>query len=194
MGRIILQTTSLAQWYRLVNDAQTCSGNHLTIDVESYLVYLLEKYTNKPELAVSILSLEYLKSLEATGKLRAERLRDVGDRCLLFSGFFPDLAIKRNVTVSYFVELGRMAYAYLTLCHKNLLLSSDIYADLENHFVSLLDLLLSIRDFSGETQALTLAQAEDLWRNTGSQYAFNLLKKNNKNIMRSPNTMLDNLH
>lgn len=194
MNRLILQSTSLAQWYTLVNEAQVTCGKRLAIDLESYLVYLLESYTNKPELTVSILSLEYLKSLETTGKIRAERLRDVGDKCLLFSGFFPDLAIKRNVTVSYFVELGRRAYTYLALLNKNGVLSSEFYTHLKEQFVSLLDLVFSMRDINGEKQALTLLQAEELWRNARSQYAFNLLKKHNKNAITPIQTTLTQVH
>ncbi len=194
MNRLILRSTSLAQWYSLVNEAEDFYDNHLDIDLESYLVYLLERYTNKPELIGTILSLDYLSSLETTGKLRAERLRDVGDKCLLFSGFFPEFAHKRHVTVSYFVELGKKAYTYLALLNENGLLAPELYALLKKHFVNLLDLLFSIRDLSGEKQALTLLQAEELWRNIGSQYALKLLKKHNKKVISPQNNPSNNVH
>lgn len=177
MNRLILQSTSLAQWYSLVNEAEDSFGKHLPTDLESYLVHLLQRYTNKPELTASILALEYLNSLEASGQLRAEKLRDVGDKCLLFSGFFPELAQKRNVTVSYFVQLGRKSYDYLALLQRQGLLTAKLYKLLCDQYINLVDLLFSMRELSGEQQALSVMEAEDLWRNTGSLYAFKLLKK-----------------
>lgn len=194
MNRLILHSTSIAQWYTLVNEAEDMFGKHLSADLESYLVFLLQRFTNKPDLTASILALDYLNSLENSGKLRADKLRDVGDKCLLFSGFFPEIAVKRHVTVSYFVELGRSAYNYLSTAKNRVVLTSDLYALLRKHFVSLLDLLLSIRELSGEKSPISLIQAEELWRNTGSQYALKLLKTRDKNFMYSKNQTIGNIH
>jgi hypothetical protein len=194
MNRLILQSTSLAQWYALVTEAEELVGKQLSIDLESYLVHLLERYTNKPDLIASILALEYLNSFETSGRLRAVKLRDVGDKCLLFSGFFPELANKRHVTVSYFVGLGKCAYSYLSIIHNAGLLTSELYALLKEHYVCLIDLLLSIRDLAGEKQVLSLIQAEDLWRNAGSLYAFNVLKKHNSKVITTNNLPLDKSH
>lgn len=183
MNRLILHPTALAQWQSLVNDAEELYGKHLEIDVESYLVHLLQRYSNKPDLAASILALEFLDSLESFGKQRADKLREVGDKCLLFSGFFPEIADKRHVTVSYFVELGRRAYTYLSTLRHAALLTSKLYLLLEEQYVNLLDLLFSIRELSGEQQAISLLQAEELWRNIRSQYALKVLKNHNKNII-----------
>jgi hypothetical protein len=180
MNRLILKSTSLAQWYNLVNEAEDFFGKHLETDLESYLVHLLQRFTNKPELAASILALEYLDSLEASGQLRAGKLRDVGDKCLLFSGFFPELANKRNVTLSYFIQLGQRAYDYLALLHNQGLMTAKLYALLREQYITLVDVLFSIRELSGNSQSLSLIQAEDLWRNTGSEYAFKVLKNKKK--------------
>jgi hypothetical protein len=183
MNHLILRATSLAQWYSLVNEAEDYSGKHLDPDLESYLVYMLQHYTDKPEVIASILAFDYLNSIESTGKIKENKLREVGDKSLLFSGFFPELAAKRHVTVSYFVEIGRKAYNYLSaLCNQELL-NARLYALLREHFINLLDLLFSIRDLSGGQQALTLIQAEELWRNTGSCYAYKVLKRHNKKII-----------
>ena len=194
MNSLILQSTSLAQWYTLVTEAEDLFGKHLETDLESYLVYLLERFTNKPEITASILALDYLDSLETFGKLREEKLREVGDKCLLFSGFFPHIAHKRHVTVSYFVNLGQKAYNHLAFLHHQGLLTSKLYALLREHFVILLDLLFSIRELSGEQEALTLIQAEELWRNTGSQYAYKVLLKHNEAIIALKNISINKIH
>jgi hypothetical protein len=194
MNRLILNSTSIAQWYTLVNDAQEHIGNRLTTDLESYLVFMLQRFTNRPELTQSVLAIDYLESLESTGRLRADKLRDVADKCVLFTGFFPEFAGKRNVTVSYFVELGRKAYSHLSSQSQQPLSTAELYDLLRVHFIKLVDLLLSMRELSGEKQALSLIQAEDLWRNTGSKYAYKVLTKYNKKVIPTRQGPLENLH
>jgi hypothetical protein len=194
MSRLILHATSLAHWYTLVKEAESLFGKPLETDLESYLVYLLQYYADKPDLTQSILALEYLHSLEASGKLRSQKLREVGDKCLLFSGFFPEIANRRLVTISYFVELGRRAYNYLAESHHTSGLTAKLYLLLRKQFVHLLDLLFSIRELSGERQAISLIQAEELWRNTGSHYALKVLKKHDKNIIALRSGNINKVH
>lgn len=194
MNRLILQNTSTAQWHMLVVEAQDRLGDRLNIDLESYLVFVLDRFTNKPDLIQSILATDYLESLETTGKQRIDRLRDVGDKCILFTGFFPDLANKRHVTMSYFVDLGRRAYNNLSAHQKLGQLTMELYLLLRTHFIKLVDLLLSIRDLSGEQEVLTVVQAEDLWRNTGSRYAYQYLTRQRKKIISTSSLRLNDLH
>jgi hypothetical protein len=194
MKQLILHPTSLAQWHAIVNEAEDLFGCKLDSDLESYLVFLLQRYSDKPELVTSILAADYLQSLQLHGQLRIEKLQIVGDVCLLFSGLFPGRASKRHVTVSYFVELGQRAYNYLSLLQQQRLLTSRLYASLQKHFVKLMDLLFSLRELGGEKQSLTLMQAEDLWRNTGSQYALKILRKHNKNIIALKDVCLKKIH
>lgn len=193
MGELILQPTSLAQWYELVNEAEIQFGNRLTTDLENYLVIMLERFSNKPDIVSSILGLDFLQSLDTLGRMRLEKLRDVGDKCLIFSGFFPGRADKRRVTLSYFVELGRQAYSYLASLQKQNLTVQQLYAELRDYFVYLMDVLFSVRELSGEESPLSLMQAEDLWRKTGSRYAFTILKRHNKHAL-VPGTDLFRVH
>lgn len=178
MGELILHPTSLAQWYELVNEAELQFGNRLNTDLENYLVLMLQRFSNKPELASSVLGLDFLESLDTWGTTRLEKLRDVGDKCLIFSGFFPGRADRRRVTLSYFVELGRKAYNHLSSLEKPNL-TVQLYAALRDYFVYLMDVLFSVRELSGEESPLSLMQAEDLWRKTGSRYALSILKRHN---------------
>jgi hypothetical protein len=97
------------------------------------------------------------------------RLRDVGDHCLLFSGMFPQLAERRLVRVSYFVNLGRSSYQQLSdrLDHS----WSVVYEHLSRAFVVLMDILHAMRELGGES-ILTPFQAMDLWQDTGSRRSY----------------------
>src|SRR3990167_10994247 len=107
MARLILGPTSMAQWQKLILEAEQACAVNLDEHVESYLVFLLMRFIEKPEMVTSVLGLEFLEGTQDLSRAREEKLRDVGDKCLLFSGLFPGRAERRCVKVSYFVQLGQ---------------------------------------------------------------------------------------
>ena len=113
MRKIELQPTSTAHWHHLVCEAEQQSHQHLGEEVQSYLVFLLQRFLSKPEIATRVLALDYLKSLRSVGQRQIEKLRDVGDICLLHAGFFPQRARRRSVSINYYVDLGVGAYYQL---------------------------------------------------------------------------------
>jgi hypothetical protein len=105
---------------------------------------------------------------------RHDKLRDVGDQCLLVSGFFPNIAKRRQVKVSYYVDIGRGAYLHLSnALHHNF---ADIYSDLSKSFVSLMDILQAMREMNSANSLLDPLQTFELWNETGSKKAFQGLK------------------
>ncbi len=169
--KLVLQPTDVAQWHALVSEAQQASSRQLDEGLESYLVFLLMRFCGQPEMARRVMAMEFLRAQQESG-LKTERLRDVGDQCLLFSGLFPKLAEKRLVTVGYFVALGRSAYHQLS---EHVDRHSDqFYGRLAHAFVSVMDVLHAMRGLSGEPVMDPLAAAE-LWSETGSPTAFKIL-------------------
>lgn len=169
--KLVLQPTDVAQWHALVSEAQLASSRQLDESLESYLVFLLMRFCGQPEMARRIMTMEFLQAQQDSG-LKTERLRDVGDQCLLFSGLFPKIAEKRLVTVSYFVGLGRTAYHQLSerVDHH----SDQFYSRLAQGFVNIMDVLHAMRGLSGEPVLDHLAAAE-LWSDTGSSASFRIL-------------------
>ncbi len=100
----------LALWHDLVRDGEQHAGVELGESVESYLVFVLMRYLRDGALAAHVLALDWLMAAEQTGRVRADALRDVGDRCLLIAGRFPGLAERRRVSADYFATLGCGAY------------------------------------------------------------------------------------
>src|SRR5689334_10421216 len=111
MQSLILHPTATAQWHDLILTAQRTASIHLQEDLECYLVFLLMRFSDNPQLAGSVLGLDFL---EAYSKYRHQQLKEVGDKCLLYAGLFPGRAIKRRVKISYFVKLGQTAYATIS--------------------------------------------------------------------------------
>jgi len=170
MQPLVLHPTSTAQWRELVQEAARHVDRPLDEDVESYLVFLLMRFTGDVALASRTMALEYLQGLLASGRVRRDRLRDVGDQCLLFSGLFPQVARRRRVQVHYFVELGRGAYDQLAAEPAHSL--GAIFRALAEGFVPLMDVLQAMRRMGGGGHPLLdPLEAFELWAATGSQEA-----------------------
>jgi len=158
-----------AQWHELVIDAETAAGTQLGESLESYLVFLLMRFTNRPDMASSILALEFLQGAHQHGQARQDIMRDVGDKCLLFSGLFPQRAQRRRVKISYFVDLGRSAYQ--TLASEQRASLSEMFTQLAHGFVTMMDVLQAMRAMNTEMPLLDPIDAYELWQDTGSQQA-----------------------
>lgn len=176
MSYLILQDTPIAQWHALITEAEEVYGQCLHEDLESYLVFLLQRFIQKPEFVGQILGLEYLKSCHYFSQEKQGKLRDVGDACLLFAGLFPESAAKRNVSVSYYVDLGRTAYSNLADLLENTTSFAELYVELGIHFVAMMDLLHCMRELGGERFQLLPELAKQLWQETGSPHALAVLR------------------
>ena len=169
MAELILEPTPQAQWQALVHEAQSACDRHLDETLENYLVFLLMRFADKPHCTARIMAADYLNSQTLPGEQRADKLRDVGDHCLLFSGLFPQLAERRLVRISYFVNIGRASYRQLSDGLDRGW--SSVYSHLSEAFIVLVDILHAMRGLGGAA-ALTPLQAMDFWLETGSRRCY----------------------
>jgi len=176
MDKLVLQPTATAQWHNLVNEAQVAAHCQVDVTLESYLVFLLERFTRRPEMMSRILAMDYLETTNQ-GQQNHDQLRDIGDHCLLFSGLFPQLAERRLVKISYFVSLGKSAYQRIAAdIYNSREQINDLYISLTHGFVQLMDILHAIRGMNSTAQEqLKPFQAYELWQDTGSSQAFQRL-------------------
>lgn len=195
MGRLRLEPTEIAQWQLLVREAEQAAGCYLMGDIEHYLITLLDRFCHQPEeIAFSIVAEAYLESLQEVGNLRQMRLRDVGDKCLIFSGLFPAQADKHRVAVSYYVELGQQAYHLISINNLKQPETAKLFRELKKQFVMLMDTLQCMRELAGTDQALSLLQAEELWQKVHSAHALKTLQRCvNKEFLVADNLTIRNL-
>lgn len=175
MAELVVHSSATEEWLTLVHEAEAAAACHLDEEIQSYLVFLLMRFTEKPELAASVLAVEYLQCMQSSGRSGRDHLRDVGDKCLLYSGLFPQQAERRRVKISYFVDLGRSAYQHLSdrMEHS----AAAIYHRLADAFVSLMDVLQTMRALGNPANQLDPFRAFELWRDTGSRAALRTLHK-----------------
>lgn len=175
MGVLLLQPTTTAQWQSLVKDAESSSNLRLNNELESYLVFLLGYYNRRPDIANSVLAKEFLNGITEKHARQRECLREVGDKCLLFAGFFPEQAEKKRVKIKYFIELGQTAYVQVASLSKAG--SASLYNALSCDFISLMEILHAIRGLSDPANELSPLQALELWTDVKSQHALTVLRR-----------------
>lgn len=194
MERLDICVTPLAAWVALVKDAERVSGERLDEQLESYLVFLLQRFVSKPDIAGAVLALDYLKSHAHQSVVQQEQLRDVGDKCLLFSGLFPERAIRRHVNVSYFIDMGQNAYHALANLQQKHIAYAQLFNALEQHFVRLMDTLQCMRELAGEGAGITPLLAAEILRHTNSRHAREILKRYTDAVPVAGDAQHKNLH
>lgn len=143
MSQLILYPTDTCHWHALVNEAQVATRVILNEDTESYLVFLLMRFSQSSTWVESTVALDFLNAMHVHLPRQIELLRDVGDKSLMFSGFFPEIANKRHVTREYYTEMGQAAY--LTASEIQSSESRELYYQLSIQFINMQNILQSIR-------------------------------------------------
>lgn len=144
MNNLILHPTDTSQWHALVYEAQAATQVILTENTESYLVFLLMRFSQTTKLVESVIAIDFLESNQMAGQRRIDQLQAVGDKSLLLCGLFPGLADKRRVGLEYFSGIGKAAY--LTVSELYSAQSSELYLQLSDQFLNLQNVLQAMRN------------------------------------------------
>jgi hypothetical protein len=137
-------------WQQLVREAEDSSQRTLDESLESYLVFTLMRFTADEQLVARVMALDFLEGMQSSGKQKEMCLRDVGDRCLLLAGLYPDAATRKRVSLKYFCDLGQSAYDELA-SHMKAALAS-LYAQLAHGFHAMVRVLIEVRKLSKQWQ------------------------------------------
>jgi len=163
MKNLILHPTDISQWYALVTEAEVASQLNLTENTESYLVFLLQRFSQAPQLTDSVVALDFLNAMQAPSRQKIEELIVVGDKSLLVSGLFPGLAERRHVSLDYYSDMGQAAY--LTASELQEHASAELYLQLSQDFAHLQKILQAIRgeffQFDHENHEATWCESDD---------------------------------
>jgi len=143
MKPLILHPTDTSQWQALVNEAQVSTQLILDERVESYLVFLLLRFSQQNQLMESVLGLDLLESMHLLGRRQRDLLREIGDKSLLFCGLFPGMAARRRVNLDYFTDLGQAAYLTAGELPDNEL--ADLFVQLSAQFKTMQNVLQAMR-------------------------------------------------
>lgn len=164
-----MHTCEAAPWHALVTAAEARDHRCLPADLAQYLVGMLVHFLGDAAAmeraawtAVGVRSLEHLRRGE---------LRDLGDRCLVFTGLFADQAVHAALPPACYVRIGQSAYRRLGE------LGDPLFARLAERFVQLMDVLQIMRELDEGRPCLDALSAFQLWHETGSRSAWRLLQR-----------------
>jgi len=142
-NQLVIFPSELAQWHALISEAQIDGGIQLDEALESYLVFLLMRFVNKPQFMAGIRAIELMSAWQITGQISHDQLQEVGDKCLLQVGLFPRYTDGRQMTNDYFITLGQAAYSSLSsVCVGS---SVDLFKELAKEFSQLIKILQTAR-------------------------------------------------
>lgn len=145
--KLTIQPNTTSEWYALVKETQCQLGVYFDDHVDNYIILTLDEFMSKGDLMATPLAVDFLKSLTRANSDSNQKLRNVGDRCLILSGLFPEHAEKINVSISYFNDIGQQAY--LTLADRsNIKLDPSLFFRLGSKFIDIRDVLYAMRRFS----------------------------------------------
>lgn len=173
------------QWNELLDQAGLFSGIQLESGIQQYLVNTLAAYINDEALANRALYPEQILNMLHEGKARQHQLKEMGDHCLIISGLYPLLAEKRHVPISHYIDLGITSYRHLSSQVNPL--QQIFFAQLADEFNNMVNLLYTLRLFAG-SEPLSPLQAFELWQDTGSATAYQILTRSRQSIPACVNT------
>ncbi|OGT25596.1 MAG: hypothetical protein A3B71_06070 [Gammaproteobacteria bacterium RIFCSPHIGHO2_02_FULL_42_43] len=133
------------EWHNLLIEAQEKSGHTLIEPVEHYVLITLDAYTAQLKLATSALAIEFLENVHVNHVRDFQKLRSVGDQCLILAGLFPERAIRKRVSRDYFTHLGENAYYILSYAQVPIHIDHSLFYLLSENFSDLVQVLQAMR-------------------------------------------------
>jgi len=145
MPNIDPKLTPMSEWYDIVQQSQEKVGYDFDDELQSYLVLTLDHFTTNHSLSSNIIALDFLENANLTNSQDADKLRDVGEQCLILSGLFPNRVLSKNVSLHYLVGMGRNAYNIIAVVNPIQKYDPDLFFSLCDNFVGLMDILYHMR-------------------------------------------------
>ncbi|MGQ0383493.1 MAG: hypothetical protein ACT4UP_02230 [Gammaproteobacteria bacterium] len=164
---------------------------HLTVrdHTEHYVVNLLAMFARTDALfepgtegraRLKPLALMLSDALEATDDRHRYRiLQRLGDVALFIAGFLAGGFARRGVDLDYHIAMGGRAYGALAQAphHGPQRALASVFAELEDKFQPLVDVLHEIGDGANADAPRDLLRLYEIWRRTGSRRAQRLLQR-----------------
>jgi hypothetical protein len=119
------------------------------------------------------LGLRLAHALQSEGAAQREGLRSVGDASLFVAGFFSDSLHRRLIDSDYYIAVGANAYGRLAGDDQDAF--ADVFGEMADKFVPLVDVLAEISDRASLSSNRELLRLYDRWLRTGSRRDGSLL-------------------
>lgn len=158
----------LYRWHQLINQAAQHARVEIEEELRHYLLLTVVKYLQNDELVMEARQLP-LQLQALNDATHWQNLRKTADHCLVMAGLFPDMILHKPARINDYIVQGQHCFNILG----QTLSGSDaaLFRHLSAHFVSLIEIMHSLRYFSG-SDALSPLSAFEFWSDTGCQSAY----------------------
>ena len=169
----------------LVETAVIRQNTDVTVMSQFYLVNLLSEFIKTDRLFEweeghydeTPLAILLSRALNAGPNMRIKLLKKIGDLSLYIAGFFSDHVDGKVVEIDYYISMGEGAFKNLSGIMDGEKTFSELYDELSDKFIHLVDILSEVRD-SGEMSSNTeLLRLYERWLKTGDPYIKERLEK-----------------
>lgn len=129
-----------AHWHALIGKAEYLTHHLLPHGIEDYLVRLFLRFEQE--------DIQDSRKISDSSQFASseEKLRRLGDQCLLLCGFYPQASQEYGIALGEFISMGSEAYTKLS----SVVVSEDemIYEYLASNFTQISELISFISEFS----------------------------------------------
>ena len=128
-----MKTEYTNAFYDVVRETKETHGYELPVELESYVVYLLANYIDRPDFLPEQSFAEAYLKLERPYNHSAKEL---GDTCLFVTGVFPTYGSRKGLSIKYYSNIGKSSYSMA-----GEVLNIDLFENLSQHFDVLRDFI-----------------------------------------------------
>lgn len=159
-----IRTAESAAWHALMTKSQVISQIQLPEIIETYVSRLVIRAMTKAA------EENACETFYAGSDTEQGELHMIGDECLMLAGLMPEMAIREEIPVSYFVDVAFRAYSQLSEDSRD-----PIYNLLAEHLVDCIDVLHTLREIDIGSSCIDPLNAFELWQEAGSNHAWQYL-------------------
>jgi len=160
-----------------VQEARRNQKVPLLLATEQYVVNLLSDFLRVEKLFSSTepkdepIALMFERALTANANEQFQILKVIGDRTLYVSGFFGDSFKRKLIDINYYIAMGEQAYGSVSSLSRESQdgLYKNVFEELSEKLVKLVDLLSEISETSGVTSNTDLLRLYERWLLTKSE-------------------------
>ena len=165
--------SALGFFKELVDAALAHQPMHAADETSYYIVNLLAGFLRRTGGDETPLALRLAHALEGGGPEQRSTLREVGDRSLFVSGFFPDSLRRRSADIDLYVAVGGTAYQALSRVETDAL--SHVFGELAEKFVGFVDVLSEVSERTSCSSNTDLLRLYERWLKTRSRRTGHIL-------------------
>ncbi len=140
MRQISITVTETAHWHALIGKAEHNARQLLPQGIEDYLVRLFMRFEQDETIVF-----QDKQNQENTVSVE-EKLRRLGDQCLMLCGFYPEASEEYGIAIEEFISMGIESYKKLAALEYGE--NEMIFEYMSENFVQVSDLLYFISSFS----------------------------------------------